>query len=331
MTSKRRPYRAAIVLIGGSFAASTLASAAPVLAPGAMAKLPEFSTGQAFTVTWAAATPSAGSTAAPQYELEVTDQTTGASAIVVPAGTSYTFTSPLDDGHRYSFRVRAFEIASAGGGLGGLGGQSKVYSEYSDAQRTVVDTNAPTIKLSLTSAVLKPNGQLVVHAAETVDPGGVTASGVDPASYVWSWTDGTTDSGPVVARTFKGPGRVAGVLRVKDRAGNQSEAPVDVSIEAVAPVPVIRLSKLRVLGRVVSGRPSGFELDVNSAAKVIITLRRQPDRKNGVFVRRFARDLLSGSQEVLFVAPRPGTYSLTVSPVGDRKREITRLVTIRRK
>ena len=329
--SPTRPYRAAAAALLGSLALSSFAAAAPTLVPGAITKLPEFSRGKGFVLTWVPATASAGSTTAPQYELEVTDQTTAASAVVaVPSGTSYSFGSPLDDGHRYSFRVRAFEVATSSGGLGGLGGQSKVYSDYSDTQRTVVDATAPAVKLSLSSAVLKPNAQLVVHAAETTDPGGAAASGVDPTSYVWNWTDGSTDGGPVVARTFKGPGRIAGTLTVKDRAGNQSQAPIDVTIEAPAIVPVIRLSGLRVLGRVVAGRPSGLALDVNSPARVVVTLRRQPDKKNGVFVRRFARDLPAGVQKLLFVAPKYGRYTLTVAPVGDRKREITRLLTIRR-
>ncbi len=331
MTLSRRPYRAAIAALGGALAASPLASGAPVVAPGAVTKLPEFSTGKALTIAWSAALASPGSSQPAQYELEVVDQTTSAATVVPVTGTSFSFPAPLDDTHRYSFRVRAFEVAQSSGGLGGLGGQSRVYSDYSDTQRTVIDSTAPAVKLSLTSAVLKPGAQLVVHAAETTDPGGSLASGVDPASYVWNWTDGTSDVGPVAARTFKGPGRVAGTLTVKDRAGNQSQAPIDVTIEGQAPTPLIRLTQLRVLGRVVAGRPSGFVLDVNSPARVVVTLRRQPDKKNGVFVRRFARDLPAGSQKVLFVAPKPGIYTLSVSPIGDRKREITRLVTIRRK
>ena len=62
-------------------------------------------------------------------------------------------------------------------------------------------------------------------ASTSVNQNPATASGVDPGAATWQFKDGTPQAtGAKVAHVFNQAGTFVGELRVRDRAGNLSDA-----------------------------------------------------------------------------------------------------------
>ena len=178
-------------------------------------------------------------------------------------------------------------------------------------------------------------------ASTSVDQNPATASGVDPGSATWQFKDGTPQAtGAKVAHAFNQAGTFVGELRVRDRAGNLSDArqfavtvigPAGAgtgTLKGITGTAAFSLDRLSVRAKYVRSRLRGSIIMAGSAAQAG-ALRAEIRRtargkvlgriaskalKVGAFTRtlKLPPTLLPGSYRVSFVGPG-GTLSTTLT------------------
>ena len=249
---------------------TSVATAAPVLAPTA---LPDFSgdiVGPTLTLRWAPATPSTGNPQPVQYEVEVSDLSVSQTSGKTVATTSLTLN--LTDGHNYGFRVRAWQPVPSGGQF------DREYSVFTELIDAWVDGTPPVPVVRVSSPRVDLGTEVGASAEGSQDgPGGPSTSGLEPEqAFSWDWGDGTPAvQGLEASHLYAKPGLFKGVLTVRDQAGNATFAPFAVTVLAPAKAASVSnapLTRLRVVGRVVAGHRGRFEVQA---------LERGPLRRPG--------------------------------------------------
>jgi hypothetical protein len=184
-----------------------------------------------------------------------------------------------------------------------------------------------------------------VSATGSVDPNPAAASGVDAATATWQFKDGTpTATGATVTHAFTQVGTFVGEMRVRDRAGNQSDPrtfAVTVTPSAVAAggggrlrgitgTAAFEVDRMSVRARYVRSRLRGSIILSGSASRagpLRAELRRSARGK--VIGRAATRALRVGAfTRTLRLPPRllPGTYRLSfVGPGGTLRTTLTLL------
>ena len=178
-------------------------------------------------------------------------------------------------------------------------------------------------------------------ASTSVNQNPATASGVDPGAATWQFKDGTPQAtGAKVAHAFNQAGTFVGELRVRDRAGNLSDArqfavtvigPAGAgtgTLKGITGTAAFSLDRLSVKAKYVRSRLRGSIIMAGSAAQAG-ALRAEIRRtargkvlgriaskalKVGAFTRtlKLPPRLLPGSYRVSFVGPG-GTLSTTLT------------------
>jgi chitodextrinase len=87
-----------------------------------------------------------------------------------------------------------------------------------------IDAKAPSLTVDQGATHIGA-GESVAFNAKAVDPpsGPAPGSGVEAASYVWDFGDGTTGSGPTVRHLYTVAGTYTGAVAVRDTAGNVAQ------------------------------------------------------------------------------------------------------------
>ncbi len=181
-------------------------------------------------------------------------------------------------------------------------------------------------------------------AGKSADQASVATSGIDLPTATWQWKDGTpTTNGAKATHVFNQTGTFVGELRVKDKAGNTSDArsfTVTVngpggsgasggSISGITGKAAFTLSRLRVNARFVKARFKGSIVNRLRGSIVIsgtstrkgalrADIRRTP--KGRLLARIKAKKLKVGPFTRTLKLPanlKPGTYRLAfVGPGG---------------
>jgi hypothetical protein len=94
------------------------------------------------------------------------------------------------------------------------------------AQATVLlDRLAPSPRVGMSAPSARPGVPLALGGRRSLDgAGGAADSGLDPASFAWSFGDGSVARGVVVAHAYARLGTYKGTLTLTDRAGNAAAA-----------------------------------------------------------------------------------------------------------
>jgi hypothetical protein len=136
----------------------------------------------------------------------------------------------------------------------------------------LLDTVRPLAIATQDRFTVARGGAVRFDATTSLDPGGAVASGIDPAATTWAFKDGTpVATGARASHAFDRVGTFVGELRVRDRAGNLSDArafsvTVDPGPGAAAPggrlgavggTAAFRIDRLRVRARYVRSRLVG--------------------------------------------------------------------------
>lgn len=89
----------------------------------------------------------------------------------------------------------------------------------------LLDTVKPTAVATLDRTAITRGEAVAFTSGASSDPGALNASGIDPALTTWDFADGTPPStGATASHVFATAGTFIGALRVRDRAGNVSDA-----------------------------------------------------------------------------------------------------------
>jgi hypothetical protein len=119
------------------------------------------------------------------------------------------------DGARFITRPRFFLLGSPI-----LGNESAVATDT-----ILLDTVKPTAVVTQDRTTVDRGGPVNFDAGKSADQASVATSGIDLPTATWQWKDGTpTTNGAKAAHVFNQTGTFVGELRVKDRAGNTSDA-----------------------------------------------------------------------------------------------------------
>lgn len=155
----------------------------------------------------------------------------------------------------------------------------------------LLDTVKPTAVATLDRTSVGREGAVAFSSASSTDPGGANASGIDPALTTWDFKDGTPPvTGATATHAYATAGTFIGQLRVKDRAGNVSDAGAFTVV--VSPKP----------GEVLSG--SGSIAGISGTAQFSVS---------GLQVRaRYVRSRLKGSVKVTGSSIAAGNLRLVV-------------------
>jgi hypothetical protein len=98
-----------------------------------------------------------------------------------------------------------------------------------------VDAAAPAASIAQSATHVGAGETVTFDAAGTTDPSAAgPGSGVDAASFAWSFGDGATATGRAVAHRYAIPGAYSGQLTVADRVGNTTRRAFTVRVSAVS-------------------------------------------------------------------------------------------------
>ena len=200
----------------------------------------------------------------------------------------------------------------------------------------VLDTVKPVAIATQDRFSVERGGRVSFDATTSLDTGGAAASGVDPAATTWAFKDGTpTATGAKVSHVFTRTGTFVGELRVRDRAGNLSNArafsvTVDPgpgaaasggSLGGVTGSAAFQIDRLKVRARYIRSRLSG-SIALHGSSTRPGALRAEFRRRAGgpLLARAAARRLLAGPFARTVKLPArlvPGTYRIAfVGPGG---------------
>ena len=226
-----------------------------------------------------------------------------------------------------------------------LGNESAVATDT-----ILLDTVKPTAVAKQDLTTVNRGGQVNFDASSSADQASVATSGIDLPTAAWQWKDGTPNTtGAKVSHVFNQTGTFVGELRVKDKAGNTSDArsfTVSVngpggsgasggSISGISGKAAFTLNRLKVNSRfvnvrfrgsivkrlkgsiVISGtttRKGALRLDVRRTTKGRLLARIKARKlKVGAFTRtlKLPPTLKAGTYKLAFVGPG-GTLRFTL-------------------
>jgi PKD domain len=199
----------------------------------------------------------------------------------------------------------------------------------------ILDTTKPIALSTQDRFTVERGGAVRFDAATSVDQNATFAAGVDQASAAWDFKDGTPiATGQKVTHTFNQVGTFVGELRVKDRAGNQSDArqfsvvvtpkPGETASGGGTVGPVsggtanFSIARVRVNARYQKSKLRG-SLTLTGSSATAGPLRVQLRSSKGGKARLLSTALAAGGFEETLKLPAdllPGTYRLTVAGPG---------------
>lgn len=208
----------------------------------------------------------------------------------------------------------------------------------------VLDTLKPTALATQDRAAVPQGGTVGFDATGSVDQNPAVGSGVDLATAVWDFKDGTPRAtGARVSHAFARVGTFLVELRVRDRAGNLSDArqlvvtvdapPAQTAagagrISAVRGTAAFRIDRLKVNARYRAGRLRGSVV-VSGRSTVAGRLRLHLRRGSGTrVVARVATRIPRGAFRKTLKLPArlaPGTYRVALVGPGGTLRATLRL------
>lgn len=199
----------------------------------------------------------------------------------------------------------------------------------------LLDTVKPVAIATQSRFTVERGGEVAFDSTGSLDNSPVTPSGIDPAATAWDFKDGTAvATGPAVSHTFTRTGTFVGELRVRDRAGNVSDArPFSVtvtprpgettagggSIAGISGTAGFSVSRLNVTARYVQSRLVGrvaFRGASTLAGPLRVEIRRTP---RGKVLRRLVTTLPAAAFGRTMSLPAtllPGAYRLTFAGPG---------------
>lgn len=224
--------------------------------------------------------------------------------------------------------------------LGGpiLGNESAIATDT-----ILLDTVKPNAAVTQDRTTVNRGDQVNFDAGNSADQASVATSGIDLPTATWLWKDGTPNTtGTKVAHVFNQSGTFVGELRVKDKAGNTSDArsfTVTVngpgggssggSVSGITGKAAFTLNRLKVRSRLVNVR---FRGSIVKRLKGSIVISGTSTRKGALRadIRRRAKSRLLAriKTKKLKVGPftrtlklpstlKPGTYKIAfVGPGG---------------
>jgi hypothetical protein len=216
--------------------------------------------------------------------------------------------------------------------LGGIQGNASALA----TDTILLDTVKPVAIATQDRFTVDRGGAVGFDATSSLDTGGAAASGVDPATATWAFKDGTPSAkGAKVAHVFTRTGTFVGELRVRDRAGNLSNArafsvTVDPgpgaaatggSLGGVTGSAAFQIDRLKVRARYVRSRLSG-SIALHGSSTRPGALRAEFRRRAGgpLLAKAAVRRLLAGPFARTVRLPArlvPGTYRVAfVGPGG---------------
>lgn len=210
-------------------------------------------------------------------------------------------------------------------------GQGNASALASDT--VVLDRLAPTPNFAALPAQVIQGTPVPFDAATSVDgAAGPNDSGVDPASYQWSFGDGTFGSGVSLSHTYGAPGTYNGTLTIKDRAGNSAVKQFSIKVNAPAAVTPtgqnagtpgvtpteFSLGKIQLVGKARQFRTVRIRVAASAATGLRGKLTRTVNGRT-IVVKRFSKAGGPGVVAMSFKAPKTGIYRLEVS-AGDLSR-----------
>jgi hypothetical protein len=136
------------------------------------------------------------------------------------------------DGPRSVF-VRVWDNASppAGAGLTRLGTPAGNVSQAA-SDTILLDTTGPRVQVDRTPEPAKAGKPVSFDASSSVDQAGFGAdSGVDAATAVWAFGDGTKASGLAATHVYTKEGSYTATFSLRDKVGNQSTLSIPVTIK----------------------------------------------------------------------------------------------------
>jgi hypothetical protein len=223
--------------------------------------------------------------------------------------------------------------------LGGpiLGNESAIATDT-----ILLDTVKPTAVVTQDRTTVDRGDVVSFDAGKSADQASVATSGIDLPTATWQWKDGTPNTtGAKASHIFSQTGTFVGELRVKDRAGNTSDArsftvtvngPAGTSggsVSGITGTAAFKINRLKVRSRFVKAR---FKGAIVNRLRGSITISGTSTRKGGL--RAEVRRTLKGRLLARIVAKKlkvgpftrtlklpanlkPGTYKLAfVGPGG---------------
>lgn len=208
----------------------------------------------------------------------------------------------------------------------------------------VLDTLSPTALATQDRTVVRQGGTVSFDATGSVDQNPAVGSGVDLATASWDFKDGTPRAvGARVAHAFDQVGTFLVELRVRDRAGNLSDArqlavTVDPPpgrtaagagrISGVRGSAAFRIDRLRVNARYRAGRLRGsIVISGRSTAAGRLRLQVRRGSRARVVARLSTRIPAGAFRKTLRLPARlaPGTYRVALVGPGGTLRATLRL------
>jgi hypothetical protein len=252
-------------------------------------------------------------------------------AATVPAGDGVkTVGVKFGDGARANTRPCPTIICAFLLGAPILGNESPVATDT-----ILLDTVKPVAIAVQDRFSVERGGSVAFDAGTSLDTSPVTPSGIDPAATSWDFKDGTPAvTGAKVTHAYSSVGTFVGELRVRDRAGNVSDArafsvtvdpkPGDTiagggSIAGVTGTAGFSISRLRVSAKYARSRLKGtvrFEGTSTLAGGLRAELRRTA---GGKLLRGFSSTLAAAPFAQALTLPAnllPGTYRLSFTGPG---------------
>ena len=191
---------------------------------------------------------------------------------------------------------------------------------------------------------IERGGSVSFDASTSLDTGPVTPSGIDPAATTWAFKDGTAPAtGAKVSHVFNQVGTFVGELRVRDRAGNLSDArafSVTVnpgpggtatggSVVRVTGTAAFTLDRLNVRARYVQSRLKG-SVTLRGTSTLAGPLRAELRRtaRGRLLAKVVAKRLEVGAFTRTLKLPAnllPGTYRLALIGPGGTLRSTLKL------
>jgi hypothetical protein len=208
----------------------------------------------------------------------------------------------------------------------------------------LLDTVKPLALFTQSGFVVDRGASVTFDATSSVDQSPATASGVDLATATWQFKDGTPQAtGATVSHVFNQVGTFVGELRVRDRAGNLSDArPFSVtvnpgpggstagggSIGGITGTAAFKLDRLRVRARYVRSRLKGsIALTGSSTRAGALRAELRRTARGRVLGRIVAKRLKVGAFTRTLKLPAkllPGTYRLAfIGPGGTLRTTLT--------
>jgi PKD domain len=214
----------------------------------------------------------------------------------------------------------------------------------------ILDTAKPIALSTQDRFTIERGGTVSFDSATSLDQNPAIAAGVDPGAATWDFKDGTPQAtGQKVTHTFNQVGTFVGELRVKDRAGNESDPrqfSVTVSLrpgETVAGggtvgavtagqgAAAFRIDRVKVSARYKRSRLSGsIALTGSASASGPLVVEVRPTR--GGKLRRLATTVAVGPFSKTLRLPAdllPGSYRLVFAGPGGSLNSSLKLISPR--